>query len=186
VHKLNRVCVFCGSHYGGHSRYERAARELGTKLAQLKICIIYGGGKVGLTGLLADAALAAGGEVIGVMPENERSSMIAHRGLTELLMVGSRHERKDAVAQISDGFIALPGGIGVLDEFTEMAMLTQLGYQHKPCGLLNVNRYFDHLIAHFDLAASEGFTKPMQRRVVQHDSDVERLLAKMRNWDAPD
>jgi len=180
--KLNRLCVFCGSHYGGHSRYERAARDLGAKLAELKIGIVYGGGKVGLMGVLADAALAAGGEVIGVMPSEQKSRQIAHRGLSELLIVPSRYARKDAISEMSDGFIALPGGLGVLDEFCEMALWTQLGYHQKPCGLLNVNRYFDHLIAHLNLAAKEGFIKQTRNPVVQHDADLEKLLAKMRNW----
>ena len=182
MYKLNRVSVFCGSHYGGHARYERAAHDLGAKLAELKIGIIYGGGKIGLMGVLADAALAAGGEVIGVMPETQKARQIAHRGLTELLLVESRQARKEAISELSDGFIALPGGMGVLDEFSEMALWTQLGLHQKPCGLLNVSKYFDHLIAYFDLACREGFIQRAHRNVVQHDSDVEQLLAKMRNW----
>jgi hypothetical protein len=182
MHKLSRVSVFCGSHYGGHSRYERAARDVGTKLAKLKIGIVYGGGKIGLMGVMADAALAAGGEVIGVMPKPQRAYQIAHRGLTELIEVETRYERKDVIAQISDGFIALPGGLGVLDEFCEMALWTQLGLQQKPCGLLNVSRYFDHLIAHLELAGREGFIKQSHKGLVQHDSDIEQLLRKMSDW----
>jgi uncharacterized protein (TIGR00730 family) len=182
MYKLNRVSVFCGSYYGGHARYERAARELGLKLAGMKIGIVYSGGKIGLMGVMADAALEAGGEVIGVMAKQMRARQIVHRGLTELLMVESRHERKKVISEISDGFIALPGGFGVLDEFCEMALWTQLELQQKPCGLLNVNHYFNHLIAHFELAGREGFIKQSHLKVVQHDSDLERLLKKMSAW----
>ena len=184
--KLNRICVFCASHYGGHSRYERAARELGAKLAEQRIGIVYTGGKVGLMGLLADSALSAGGEVIGVMPQRQMAFQIAHRGLTELITVHSRAERKEVISKISDGFIALPGGLGVLDEFSEMAMMTNHGVHQKPCGLLNVNHFFDHLIAHFELAAKEGFLKTTGHHVVEHDTEIERLLMKMRSWDASD
>jgi hypothetical protein len=183
MYKLERICVFCASHYGGHSRYERAARELGARLAELGIGIVYGGGRVGLMGLLADAALAKGGEVVGVMARENKSSQIAHRELSEMIYVESRGERKDTISRISDGFIALPGGFGVLDELTEMALLTQSGIHRRPCGLLNVNRFFDHLIAHFDLATRDGFIRDAGRRVIQHDGDVDRLLEKMRRWE---
>ena len=180
--KMNRICVFCGSHYGGHARFERAAYEVGTTLAEKKIGIVYTGGRIGLMGVLADAALAKGGEVIGVMPRMQKSRQIAHRGLTQLIEVESRAERKEVIAEISDAFIALPGGIGALNELTEMALWTQIGRQAKPCGMLNVSRYFDHLIAYFDLCSREGFLKPEQRRAVLDDTDLDRLLIKMRNW----
>src|SRR5215469_5924737 len=147
-------CVFCGSNRGTNPRYAAAA-ELGRCLASSGIGIVYGGGKVGLMGVLADAAIEQGGEVIGVIPRMLVDREIAHPGLTELRIVGSMHERKALMADLSDAFIAMPGGYGTLDEFCEILTWTQLGLQQKPIGMLNVDGYFDPLLALFDHAVAE-------------------------------
>ena len=161
---MHRVCVFCGSSFGVQAIYREAAERTGRYLAEQGLSIVYGGGHAGLMGALADAALAAGGEVIGVMPrfmvEHER----AHHGLTALHIVESMHTRKALMAELSDAFIALPGGFGTLEEFCEVLTWSQLKLHEKPCGLLNAGGYFDPLLMLFDRAVSEGFVKPEHRR----------------------
>jgi hypothetical protein len=144
------------------------------------IGIVYGGGNVGLMGVLADAALAEGGEVVGVIPRMLVDKEIAHRGLTELRVVGSMHERKALMADLSDAFIAAPGGYGTLDEFCEILTWTQLGLQRKPIGMLNVDGYFDRLLALFDHAVTEQFVKPMHRDMIVTDDTPQSLIARMR------
>src|SRR5579871_639763 len=147
---LRRVCVFCGSSSGLRSSYAEAARRLGWTLAGHKVGLVYGGGKVGLMGTVADAVLERGGEAIGVIPQPLVAREIAHPGLTELRIVSSMHERKALMADLSDAFIALPGGYGTLEEFAEALTWSQLGIHKKPCGLLNVAGYYDNLIAFLD------------------------------------
>jgi hypothetical protein len=176
---LRRICVFCGSSVGSRSEYAAAARELGQTLAQRGCGVVFGGGKVGLMGVLADAALAAGGEVIGVIPEALVAREIAHENLTELRVVHSMHERKTLMADLADGFIALPGGYGTFEEFFEAVTWAQLGIHKKPCGLLNTNGYYDTLLAQLDHAVSEGFIREANRSLVLDAPDVPKLLEKL-------
>jgi uncharacterized protein (TIGR00730 family) len=161
---------------GREDCYARAAESLAIHLVQRGIGIVYGGAGRGLMGLLADTALAAGGEVIGVMPRAMVDREIAHRGLSKLHIVGSMHERKALMAELSDGFIAMPGGFGTFEEFCEVVTWNQLGIQNKPCGLLNVNGYYDPLLRLFDHAVAEGFVKPENRSLVIASDSVETLV----------
>ena len=175
-----RYCVFCGSNRGINPRYAVVAAELARCLAANGIGIVYGGGNVGLMGVLADSALAEGGAVIGVIPRMLVEREIAHQGLTELRIVGSMHERKAMMAELSDAFIAMPGGYGTLDEFCEILTWTQLGLQRKPIGVLNVDGYFDPLLNLFDHAVEQRFVKPLHRDMIVTDESPESLIARMR------
>jgi uncharacterized protein (TIGR00730 family) len=159
-----------------------AARDLGRTLAQRGLGIVFGGGKVGLMGVIADAALAAGGEAIGVIPEALVAREIAHNGLTELRVVRSMHERKTLMADLADAFIALPGGFGTFEEFFEAVTWTQLGIHSKPCGLLNVEGYYDALLALLERAVSDGFIRNANRPLVLDAPDVPTLLAKLETF----
>ena len=174
-----RLCVFCGSRTGQDPRFTQAAIELGTLLAQRKIGVVYGGGRVGLMGVLADAARAQGGEVIGVIPQSLAEREIAHSGLSELHVVESMHDRKALMADLSAGFIALPGGFGTLEEFCEVITWSQLGIHRKPCGLLNVGGYFDQLIAMFDKGVMQGFIPAENRSIVLEASTANGILERM-------
>lgn len=149
------------------------------------IGIVYGGGGVGLMGALADAALAQGGEVIGVIPQSLVDRELAHRRLTNLHVVGTMHERKAMMADLSDAFIAMPGGYGTLDEFCEILTWTQLGLVQKPCGVLNVDGYFDRLLDHFDYSVAEAFVRPEHRAMIIADDNAESLIARMRGTTLP-
>ena len=162
----------------------RPAR-LGTLLAEKGIAVVYGGSNVGLMGVLADAALAAGGEVIGVLPQSLVLKEVAHTGLTDLRIVGSMHERKAMMADLADGFVALPGGYGTLDEFCEILTWTQLGIQRKPCGMLNVHGYFESLLKLFDTAVEERFLRPEHRAIVLADEDAESLVSRLLACEIP-
>jgi len=179
MEQLKRICVFCGSSVGSRPTYAAATRELGRTLAARGLGIVFGGGKVGLMGVLADAALAVGGEVIGVIPEALVAREIAHTGLTKLHVVHSMHERKTLMADLADAFIALPGGYGTLEEFLEAVTWTQLGIHKKPCGLLNVNGYYDALLALLDRAVADGFIREANRILVLDAPDVPMLLGKL-------
>jgi len=176
---LRRICVFCGSSVGSRPAYVAAARELGRTLAERGLGVVFGGGKVGLMGVLADAALAAGGEAIGVIPEAMVAREIAHQGLSELRVVHSMHERKTLMADLADAFIALPGGYGTFEEFFEAVTWTQLGIHSKPCGLLNLEGYYDTLLALLDRAVSDGFIREANRSLVLDAPDVPTLLQKL-------
>ena len=176
---FSRVCVFCGSATGREPVYANAARQLGATLAARGSTLIYGGGRTGLMGSLAEATLAAGGKAIGVMPRSLVEKEVAHRGLTELHVVASMHERKAMMADLADAFIVLPGGYGTFDEFCEILTWSQLLFHAKPCGLWNVNGYWQHLIAMFDHAAAEGFLRPQHRALPVFADDLDSLLAKM-------
>lgn len=180
-----RVCVFCGSSSGGRASYADAARSLARILVARHISIVYGGARVGLMGTLADAALEAGGEVIGVMPRSLVEKEVSHPGLSDLRVVGSMHERKAQMAELSDAFIALPGGYGTLEEFCEVLTWTQLGLQRKPCGILNVDGYYDQLLSLFDHAEKEQFLKPVHRRIVLSDSHPETLVTRLLEHQPP-
>ena len=173
---MKRVCVFCGSSPGFRPVYGEAARGFGQLLGQRGIGLVYGGGDVGLMGILADAAMAAGSEVVGVIPRALLEREVGHHGLTELRIVGSMHERKAMMAELSEGFIALPGGFGTFEEFCEVLTWTQLGLHEKACGLLNVEGFYDPLLALFDKAMSEGFLRPSNRELVLAGSDPAWLL----------
>lgn len=179
---MKRVCVFCGSNSGSRPSYIQAAHRLGTLLAQSGVGVVYGGARVGIMGMIADSALAAGGEVIGVLPDFLFNKELAHAGLTELHIVASMHERKAKMAEYSDAFIALPGGLGTFEEIFEMLTWTQLGVHKKPCGLLNVEGYYDPLRAQLDRAVSDGFLRSLHRDIAIVEEDPEALLARLRDY----
>jgi uncharacterized protein (TIGR00730 family) len=182
---MKRVCVFCGSSPGVRKSYALAATQLAENLVGSGFSIVYGGGNVGLMGILADTALKAGGEVIGVIPSMLASKELAHAGLTELCVVGSMHERKALMAELSDAFIAMPGGYGTFEEFCEILTWTQLGLKRSPCGLLNIDGYYNHLLKLFDHAVAEQFVKPAHRRMVIEDSDPAALVARIQAYSMP-
>jgi uncharacterized protein (TIGR00730 family) len=179
---MKSVCVFCGSNYGDNPVYQEMAAVMGRKLAMAGLKLIYGGGKVGLMGVLADAALAAGGEVVGVIPQAIVDMEVAHLGLTELIVVQSMHERKARMADASDAFIALPGGYGTFEEFCEVLTWSQLGFHVKPCGVLNVGGFYDPLLALFDRAVQDRFVRPEHRELVLADTDVDALLERLASF----
>jgi uncharacterized protein (TIGR00730 family) len=176
---MRRICVFCGSNPGVRPAYAAAAAKLARFLAKLRIGIVYGGGNVGLMGVLADAAVASGGEVTGVIPRALFAKEVGHTGITDLRIVGSMHERKALMAELADGFIAMPGGWGTFDEFCEILTWAQLGLHNKPCGILNTENYYDTLLAMFDHSVAEGFLKPEYRSLVIAATEPEELIAKM-------
>ena len=176
---MKSVCVFCGSSAGSSPQYIVAGRTLGETLAGSGIRVIYGGAAVGIMGAVANGALESGGEVIGVIPGFLSKKEIRHEGLTELITVDSMHQRKQKMAELSDGFIALPGGFGTLEEFCEILTWAQLGLVTGPVGLLNVDGYFDHLLALFDHMVSQELLKPQNQALVLHDGTIEGLLNKM-------
>lgn len=183
--KIKQVCVFCGSSPGTDPVHIETARAMGRLLARRGLGLVFGGGHVGLMGAVADAALAEGGEVTGVIPRALELRELAHGGLTRLLVVGSMHERKARMAELSDAFVALPGGMGTLDELAEIVTWAQLGLHGKPCGLLDVRGYFQPLVAFFDRAEAEGFVRPEHRRLVLVEAEPERLLERFERWDPP-
>jgi len=182
---VKRICVFCGSATGGHPAYTAAARELGTELARRRIGLVYGGGSVGLMGVLADTALALGAEVIGVIPRGLATRELLHTGVTELRLVHSMHERKAAMASLADGFVALPGGLGTLEETLEILTWAQLGIQRKPVGLLNVRGYWDPLLELLAHAAGEGFVRREHLALLLTASAPRELLDRFTAWTAP-
>jgi hypothetical protein len=183
---MRRLCVFCGSSLGTRKSYEDAARAMGALLASRDIGLVYGGGNVGLMGVVADAAMAHGGNVIGVIPQSLADREVAHSGITELRVVDSMHARKAMMAELADGFIAMPGGVGTFEEFFEVVTWTQLGVHRKPCGLLNVSGFYTPLAAFIDQAVSEGFIKPVHRAAIVVDDDPERLLNTLMSIKLPD
>jgi uncharacterized protein (TIGR00730 family) len=182
---LRRIGVFCGSSPGTNGVYREAAQEVGRLLCQRGIELIYGGGNVGLMGAVADACLQDGGHVIGVIPEALKKKELAHAGLTELRVVGSMHERKALMADLADAFIALPGGYGTWDEFCEVLTWSQLGIQHKACAVLNINGYYNPLLAMADRAVSEGFLREVHRALLIADEDPARLLDRLTVYSVP-
>jgi uncharacterized protein (TIGR00730 family) len=180
-----RLCIFAGSSSGANPNYLRAAQTLGALLAQRKVGLVYGGASVGLMGAVADAALQAGGEVIGVIPRSLVAREVAHKKLPDLRIVGSMHERKATMAHLSDGFIAIPGGIGTLEELFEIWTWAQLGEHEKPCALLNTDNYYAPLLAFIDKVVSDAFLKPAHREMLLVDSDPERLLDRMDRYIPP-
>ena len=176
---IRSICVFCGSSSGASAAYETAARTFALTLAQRGIRLVYGGASVGLMGTIADAALEAGGEVIGVMPRALVDREIAHRALSALHVVDTMHERKAMMADLSDAFVALPGGLGTLEELFEVWTWGMLGLHAKPYGLLDVDGYYTPLIRFLDHARDEGFVRPAQRALLVVDDDATRLIDKL-------
>jgi uncharacterized protein (TIGR00730 family) len=172
-----RWCVFCGSSPGNDPRFVAQAEATGRALAAAGNGLVYGGGRTGLMGAVADAALAAGGHVIGIIPQALEDREIAHRGLSDLRIVGSMHERKALMAELADGFLALPGGFGTFEEFCEVVTWVQLGIQQKPCVLANLDGYYDPLVELFDRGRDAGFITPANREIVQVVTSPEALLA---------
>ena len=183
--RIRKVCVFCGSSPGARPDYSLAAKKLGRRLADRGTGLVYGGARVGTMGDIADAVLKEGGEVIGVMPRLLVEKEVAHEHLTELHVVDTMHERKSLMADLSDGFIALPGGLGTLDELFEVVTWAQLGMHAKPCGLLNVCRYFDLLEAYLDHAVSERFIEPRHRDMILMDESAEALMDQFESFRPP-
>jgi uncharacterized protein (TIGR00730 family) len=182
---IRSICVFCGASTGRDPGYAAAAARTGETLARRGIRIIYGGGRLGLMGTVADAALAAGGEVIGVIPRGLVDRELAHPGLTELRVVGTLHERKAAMAELADGFVALPGGLGTLEELAEVLSWAQLDLHSKPIGVLDIGGYFGALESFLDHAVAEGFLAEPHRRLLLRDDDLERLLGWFETWEPP-
>ncbi|HEX8639477.1 MAG TPA: TIGR00730 family Rossman fold protein [Pyrinomonadaceae bacterium] len=182
---MKRICVFCGSNAGANPAFLRAAEQVGLFLARRNVELVYGGGRVGLMGKIADTVLSAGGKVIGVIPESLAIKEVAHQSLTELHVVDSMHERKALMAEFADGFIALPGGFGTFEEFCEIVTWAQLGIHRKPCALLNVEGYYDHLTAMFDAATAQNFIAGEHRRLVLIDGEIEKLYERMKNFRPP-
>jgi uncharacterized protein (TIGR00730 family) len=179
---MKRLCVFCGSSMGNRQIYTESARRLGALLAARSIGLVYGGGHIGLMGILADAALQAGGEVIGVIPQSLKARELAHPGITELHVVETMHQRKALMADLADGFAALPGGFGTADELFEILTWAQLGLHVKPIGLLNPQGYFDSLLAWLDAAVTADFLKPNHRRLLMASDDPEQLLDLLQTY----
>jgi uncharacterized protein (TIGR00730 family) len=177
--RILAMCVFSGSAVGVRPEYRQAAEDLGRLAAWSGVRLVYGGGRIGLMGAMADAALAAGGEVLGVIPEFLSLREVRHDGLTALHVVPTMHARKALMAELSDAFIALPGGLGTFDELCEILTWSQLGLHAKPVGLLNVRGYFDLLIEQIERAITEGFCRPEHRELFVVDDDPARLLARL-------
>jgi uncharacterized protein (TIGR00730 family) len=180
---VRRVCVFCGSSPGARPEYADAAEELGRLLAGRGTGLVYGGGHVGLMGKIADAALQAGGEAIGVMPEALVAKEIGHRGLTELRVVGSMHERKALMAELADAFVALPGGLGTVEELFEVYTWAQLGLHRKPCALLDVEGYYEGIAAFLSHAVEERFVREEHRAMLIVERDPRALLGRLEDFD---
>lgn len=183
---MKRICVFCGSNDGADPIFIKTAEEVGRFLARRGIELVYGGGRVGLMGKIADTVMHNGGSVIGIIPRALAEKEVAHGGLTKLRVVGSMHERKAIMAELSDGFIALPGGFGTFEELCEIITWAQLGFHSKPCGFLNIDGYYDPLIELFDNATREQFVRPEHRRLVLIESEIEKMFDLMVTYKPPD
>ncbi|MCG8614702.1 MAG: TIGR00730 family Rossman fold protein [Desulfobacterales bacterium] len=182
---MKRVCVYCGSSDGKKAEYKAAARELGAAMLEKDIGLVYGGAQIGIMGEIADTVVDGGGEVIGIMPKSLADREIYHTGLTRLEIVNSMHERKAMMAELSDGFIALPGGLGTIEEIFEVLTWAQLGFHRKPCALLNAIGYYDHLSAFLNHTVIEGFVNTASRAMLMTESDPRALLERFEAYEAP-
>jgi len=182
---MRRICVYCGSAPGTYDFYTTAAKNLARALVQNDIELVFGGSAIGTMGVLADAVLDFGGKVHGVIPKFLEEKEIAHTSLTELHIVSSMHARKSMMAELSDGFIALPGGFGTLEELIEIVTWGQLRFHNKPCGVLNVRGYFDKLLAYLDHTQAEGFLRPESRAMLLSDEDAAGLIRQFERYSAP-
>lgn len=179
---MKSLCVYCGSNSGAHPAYAEAAIALGTRMARDGIRLVYGGGNIGLMGTVADAVLAAGGEVVGVIPKHLVDMEVAHAGLTELEVVGSMHQRKSRMFDLADAFVAMPGGFGTLEEIVEMFTWRQLGISEKPCALLDINGYYQPLVSMMDRMVEERFLHPGQREDMWTGDDIDAMFDWMRGY----
>jgi uncharacterized protein (TIGR00730 family) len=182
---MKKICVYCGSNRGRRPEYVAAARFLAEELLQKNIGLVYGGAHVGIMGEIANTVLKGGGEVIGIMPQSLVDREVSHPGLTELIIVDSMHERKAMMADLSDGFIALPGGLGTVEELFEVLTWAQLGFHNKPCGLLNASGYYDHLSAFLDHTVAEGFVKDVHRAMLIVEKNPTTLLDRFAAYAPP-
>jgi uncharacterized protein (TIGR00730 family) len=182
---MRRICVYCGSSKGSRPVYAEAAEDLADVLVRHDLELVYGGAARGIMGIIADRVLELGGTVHGVIPQMLMDKEVAHDGLTELHVVGSMHERKTMMAALSDGFIAMPGGFGTVEEIIEILTWAQLRFHDKPCGILNVDHYFDHLLNYFDHAQAEGFLRIQHRRMLLADGDAAGLVQQFERYTAP-
>ncbi|MBF0276879.1 MAG: TIGR00730 family Rossman fold protein [SAR324 cluster bacterium] len=182
---IKRICVFCGSSPGRHPKYLEGAKQLARVLVSQGIHLVYGGANVGVMGILADTVLEGGGEVTGIIPQALVQKEVGHQGLTDLRIVASMHERKAMMADLADGFIALPGGLGTLEELFEVLTWAQLGFHEKPCGLLNICGYYDKLIAFVEHAIDELFVKEEHRSILLLEENPEKLLDRFKTYQAP-
>jgi uncharacterized protein (TIGR00730 family) len=185
LNKIKKLGIFCGANMGNSSLYSEAAENLADLMSAMGIDLVYGGAKVGLMGAIANRMVQNGAAVIGVIPKSLFDVEIAHEGLTKLHVVNSMHERKALISELSDGFIMLPGGPGSLDEFFEMFTWGQLGYHTKPCGILNIAGYYDHLLKFLDNAVSQGFLKQVHRNMIIVDQSPAQLINNFMNYKAP-
>lgn len=183
---MKRIAVFCGSSIGFNRIYADDAKKLGVYMAENNIGLVYGGGKIGIMGVLADAVLENNGEVIGVIPDMLRHEEVAHTKITEMIVTKKMSKRKVTISKLVNGYIALAGGFGTLDEIFEAMTLGQLGIENKPVGILNTNGYFDHTLKQFDIMVEEGFLKSSNRKMILVSNSVEELIFKMNNYKAPD
>lgn len=182
---MKRICVYCGSSPGARPQYREAARAVGHELADRGLGLVYGGASIGVMGAVANAVLERGGEAIGVIPHSLATKEVSHSGLNELIVVKSMHERKAKMAELSDGFIALPGGWGTIEEIFEMLTWAQLGFHQKPCGLLNVASYYNHLSSFLDIAIDERFVKEAFRPMIIMEEAPAMLLDRFQTYSAP-
>jgi len=182
---MKRICVFCGANSGKRDEYSIAAKDLAEELVSREIEIVYGGGRIGLMGVLAERAIELGGRVIGVIPESLATKEVAHDSISELIVVGSMHERKAKMAQLSGGFISLPGGIGTIEETFEMLTWSQLGFHNKPCGIINVLGFYDKLIEFLNHISEEKFFMDIYRRMLIVETDPSALLERFEQYKPP-
>jgi uncharacterized protein (TIGR00730 family) len=182
---MKSICVYCGSNFGDRNSYLEAAQGLAIEMAKRGITLVYGGGNVGLMGAVADSVLAAGGKVIGVIPQTLVDKEVAHTGLSDLRVVGSMHERKSLMADLADAFIALPGGLGTLEEFCEVATWTQLGFHRKACGLLNIEGFYNGLLSFLNHATEQRFIRPEHRSIVLAGEEPVELIEKLSQFEVP-
>ena len=182
---MKRICVFCGSGSGASPAYIETAKKIGRIIAARGLGLVYGGARCGLMGAVANAATENGAEVIGVIPEALIEKEVAHVGVSDLRVVGSMHERKMLMSDLADAFIALPGGMGTLEELCEILTWAQLGLHRKPCGLLNVENYYHHLISYFDHATAEGFIRPEHRSLLVIDEEPQALIERLESYEMP-
>lgn len=184
--RIKSVCIYCGSSLGNRPEYAEQAAVLSRTLVRNGISIVYGGARVGIMGIIADTALAEGGKVVGVIPRALVEKEVAHQGLSKLHVVESMHERKALMAELSDGFIALPGGMGTLDELFEVLTWAQLGFHSKPCGVLNVSSYYDQLLSFISMASSEGYIRPQHRDMLIVSDSPDELIALFESYRPPE
>ena len=181
---IKSLCVYCGSNYNGHPQLKLAVEQLAKEMAAQQIRLVFGGGSVGVMGLIADAVLAEGGKVTGVIPQFLMDKEVGHKGLTEMIVTENMHQRKQRMADISDGFLILPGGFGTLEEFFEVLTWLQLGLHKKPIGVLNIGGFYNPLFEQMDVMVEQRFLKPINRNLVINEADPQKMIALMNAFEA--